>query len=175
LGVDADASAQLAYGVLPSPAAGLAAHVTLRPPGFWRVRASTGAFWPQAERADGGASTHFTLVYAGLALCPVAFQGLRRVSIDLCAGALAGAFGADGSAFSGTSHTGTATFLDIVGTVTLRVPLVAPLSATLGASVGIALSRDEVVYEDASGATRNLYVAPLVNAMGQLGLGVTVP
>ncbi len=171
---EADARMELAYGLLPSAAFGLGVGVTLRPPRFWRLRVLGDAFWPQRLAAEGSGSTRLTLVVAGLALCPVAFEDAHGVSLELCAGALMGSLGADGTGF-GTSHSATSPFVDLAGMATLLVRVISPLSVTVGATLGAAPVRNRVVYEDSAGASQTLYVGPLVNGVGTIGLAVVVP
>jgi hypothetical protein len=171
---EADAQMGLAYGLLPSAAFGLGIGVTLRPPRFWRVRVLGNAFWPQRLSAEGNGSTRLTLLAAGVAVCPLAFEDAHGVSLELCGGALMGSLGADGAGF-GTSHSATSPFVDLAGMATLLVHVISPLSLTAGATFGVAPVRNRVVYEDSGGASQTLYVAPLVNGVGTIGLAVVVP
>jgi hypothetical protein len=171
---EADAQMGLAYGLLPSPAFGLGVGVTLRPPGFWRVRVSGAAFWPQRLAAEGTGSTRLTMVDAGLAVCPLALNDGRRLSLELCGGAFLGSLGADGTGF-GASHSATSPFVDLAGMATLLVHVISPLSVTVGATFGVAPVRNRVVYEDSGGASQTLYAGPLVNGVGTIGLAVVVP
>ena len=171
---EADAQMGLAYGLLPSPAFGLGVGVTIRPPGFWRVRVSGAAFWPQRLAAAGSGSTRLTLVDAGLAVCPLALNDGLRVSLELCGGAFLGSLGADGTGF-GASHSATSPFVDLAGMATLLVHVISPLSVAVGATFGVAPVRNRVVYEDSGGASQTLYAGPLVNGVGTIGLAAVVP
>jgi hypothetical protein len=173
--VDADAGPELAYGFLPSPAVGISAGITVGVSRIWNVRASATALSPQTLAIDGGALARLTMAYGGLLVCPTAFEDAHRRSLELCGGALVGSLGASGKGFGLSSGADTAPLVDLVGAASLVVPIAGPLEVRLGATVGLAPIRNSVVYDDATGAPHNGYVTPLVNAMADVGVAVTLP
>jgi hypothetical protein len=173
--VEADSGPELAYGFLPSPSLGVAAGITVVSAGFWHARAYAAALSPQTRSVGGGASARLTVAYGGLLLCPATFEDTHRRSLDLCGGAQVGSLGATGGGFSENSGADTAPFVDLVGAVSLVVPIAGPLAVRLGATGGIAAIRNRVAYDDTTGTRQVAYVAPLVNAMADVGVSMRLP
>ena len=173
--VEADAGPELAYGVLPSPAFGISADLTVALPGLWHARASAAALSPQTLSIGGGASAQLTAAYGGLFVCPTAIEDARGRSLELCGGAMLGSLGATGTGFSGNSTSDTTLFVDLVGEASWVLPIAGPLAARLGATIGAAPIRNRVMYDDSTRSRQSAYVAPLVNAMADVGVALTLP
>jgi len=173
--VESDAGPELAYGVLPSPAFGISAGLTLALPGLWRARASAAALSPQTLSIGGGASAQLTAAYGGLLVCRAALEDARRQSLELCGGAMLGSLSATGTGFSGNSNGDTNWFVDLVGAASWVLPIAGPLAARLGATVGIAPIRNRVMYDDSTRSRESAYVEPLVNAMADVGVALALP
>jgi hypothetical protein len=170
------AGGALGFGLLPSASAAFEGSLAVDPPRFWRVRASGGVLGSQRVGAGGvaGAQARVALAYGGLTMCPLRLEDAQGRTLDGCAGAWIGALTARGDGFA-ASHNPTAPFVDIVATTSLSLPVAGPVALRLGAALGVAPRRSHVVYVDAMGVSQDLYVTPVVNAIGDLAVAVRVP
>lgn len=167
------AGAATSAGLLPAIGLGATVGARLTPPHFWALELH-GVWWaPQSLPAERGAAVSFALAYAGIGLCPLAL-GSPSVSFTGCFGARLGSLRAAPSGFD-VEAAHEQLVADVTASGRLSVPIVRPLVLLAGVTLGAALRRDDVRYEQPSGGERSLFRPAPVSAAADLALGVRFP
>jgi len=165
------ASGVLLVGLMPSPAPGFGAAVSLLPPSVLSVE--VGAAWFSNEStgsAAGGGS--FGLVEGTLDVCPTLGRW-SRLLLEACGGVGAGAMTAQGFGFSHLeSHAQAMVALDAGARATVH--LAGPLLAFAGIRALVPLVRPDFVYADGTGKTPLIYQPAAVGGAAEVGLGATI-
>jgi len=168
----ADAAFVTGTGLLPSFALGGELGVEAAPPGGPAFRLRGAAFVPREADIDGspGASIRFSLVYAGLSVCPELVSA-RRVSAGLCAGADIGSMRAESRGVEHARRTTRFVAQGVLGgRMTLRIS--APWFLRLSIALLPPLSPDEYVVQRPDGSSELVFQrSPFSWAVG-LGGGV---
>jgi hypothetical protein len=166
-----DASGELLVGLMPSPAPGLRAAVSLLPASIPAVE--LGVEWFSNEStgsAAGGGS--FGLVEGSLDVCPTIGRW-SRLRLAACGGVDAGAMTAQGFGFSHLeSHAEATVALGAGARATFHIA--GPLLAFAGLRALVPLVRPDFVYADGAGKTPLIYQPAAVGGAAEVGLGTTI-
>jgi hypothetical protein len=143
------------------------------PPRLWEVEVFGRDYVSQRRFVAGGASVHLTFTSGGLAVCPLHLQSAARLALDLCAGGELAALESESEGFSLPQSSTVLVFRLLARThVSLRIG--GPFSMRAGGELGIALTRDELVY-GVAGVTRDLFGPSLLAAHADLGVLLSLP
>jgi hypothetical protein len=145
--------------------------VAVKPRRFWEVEIYGGAWASQTVSTLPGTSTDFSLIFGGLALCPVALGTRSGFEGAACAAAEVGSLASASSGFA-TSHAITRPTSDLVASARALVPVAPRVALEARAEGGLAVLRNAYVYLDSTNAQQSVFDRPLVNA--RLALGLTV-
>jgi|HubBroStandDraft_1064217.scaffolds.fasta_scaffold13001_4 hypothetical protein len=166
--------AVLGFGMLPAPAAGVMVDVGASVGGFWAVEMFGRDYVSQRRLVAGGASVHLASTSGGLAICPLHLESARRLVLDLCAGGELAAIESESDGFS-VARSNTVMVLRLLARTQVSLRLGGPFGVRAGGELGIALVRDDFVYEDLTGATRDLFNPALIAASIDVGLLLSLP
>jgi hypothetical protein len=165
--------ALVGFGILPAPASGVQVDLSATPPRLWDVEVFGRDYVSQRRFVAGGASVHLTLTSGGLAVCPLHLRSAPRLALDLCAGGELAALESESEGFSLAQST-TVLVFRLLASTQVSMRLGGPFALRAGGELGIALTRDELVY-GVPGATRDLFDPSLVAAHADLGLLLSLP
>ncbi len=161
-------------GVLPAPAPGVQVDVSATAPRFWTVEVFGRDYASQRRFVARGVSVHLASTSGGLAICPLHLKPARGIALDVCAGGEVAAIESDSEGFR-VEQSNTVMVLRLLASTHLSARLGGPFAVRAGGEVGVALIRDDFVYEDATGTIRNLFNPGLVAAAADLGLLLSLP
>lgn len=163
---EADANMALGFGMLPDPAAGIAASLAIEPPSFVLTELE-GRFWFPQSVETGGAGADFSLVSVGLFLCPLAFGD--PLTVRVCAGQEVGRIGVSGFGFDHNRDRAPLVY-DLGAFLRASLPLTGLLGIQGRLGAAVPFSRDRFVYSAADGSKVELFRAWLVLAAAELGI-----
>jgi hypothetical protein len=172
--VEPSASFALGFGVLPSVAAGVRAGVVVMPPRMWALEAYGVAWGNQTAFAEQGAQVRFSVTEAGLAVCPVRLGRETRPTLSVCGGAEVAVVESESQGFQ-SSKTSVDPSVRAVVPGNLSFPILHGVAVRVGGEVGLALMRDQFVYDDASRGVHVVSGSPLVVAECDTGLSLSLP
>ncbi len=155
------------FGLLPVVTPGLLAAANLTPPGFPAIEVSGGA-WLEREADVEGGGARFTLLSAGLALCPSTAVGPFRG--HFCAGLTAGSMRARGFGFDETEDQAEPLVL-VTGGARLSLPLGDAFFTSVGLRLEGAVVRPRFFFQQANGQEIDVHRVPPVGASTELGFG----
>lgn len=173
-GAEQAASFALGFGVLPSTAVGLRLGITVSPPRAWSIEAFGGVWSNQILFAEAGAQVRFSLPYVGLALCPLRVGRSAHARVTVCAGGEVGFLESASQGFVG-ARTELDPTLSVVTPARLVFPIVGGVAARIGGELGLALIRNQFVYEGPTPSTHVVSSPPLATAAVEAGLSVLFP
>jgi hypothetical protein len=156
-------------GLLPGLTPGLLAAFGVMPPGFPLVEL-TGQAWFEREAEAEGGGANFTLLAAGLSVCPSVDFGAWRS--HFCGGLTGGSMRAHGFGFDDSREQARALVLVTAG-LRASIDLGPTWFVFGGARIEAAVVRPRFFYEDAAGDEQDVHRVPPVGAMGELGIGLT--
>jgi hypothetical protein len=166
--------ALVGFGILPAPASGVQVDVSATAPRLWALEAFAREYVSQRRFVAGGASVHLASTSGGLAICPLHLKSARWLALDLCAGGELAALESESVGFS-LAQSSTVLIFRLLASTHVSVRLGGPFAVRAGGELGVALTRDELVYGVAGGATRDLFDPSLVAAYADLGLLLSLP
>jgi hypothetical protein len=165
--------ALVGFGILPAPASGVQVDVSVMAPRLWAVEAFGRDYVSQRRFVAAGVSVHLASTSGGLAICPLHLKSAGRLALDLCAGGELAALESESAGFS-LPQSSTVLVFRLLANAHVSVRLGGPFAVRAGGELGIALTRDELVY-GVAGATRDLFDPSLVAAHADLGLLLSLP
>jgi hypothetical protein len=148
--------------------------VVVRPPKVWAIEAFGVAWGNQSAAAEQGAQVRFSVTEAGVALCPVWLGGGSRPTLSVCGGAELALFESESEGFA-ASRSEVDPAVRAVVPARVSFPVARGVALRVGAELGVALMRDQFVYEDASHTAHSISGSPLVSAECDTGVAVSLP
>jgi hypothetical protein len=162
----------LAVGLLPSPAPGARAVVSVAPPHFVPTELGFAAYsYESAVVADGGAS--FGLIEGSLGLCPTLLR-IWRLRGDVCGGVGASAMHAEGTNFSTNKGPYTQLLVALEAEARGVLAVAGPVFVSVGARAVVPFVRPNFFYTDDSQASSTLYRPPPLAGIAEIGIGTRI-
>jgi hypothetical protein len=172
--VEPSASFALGFGVLPSVSTGARIGVAVTPPSLWTLEAFGVAWSDQTVPAGSGAQVRLSVTEAGLGICPIRIGGDRRASLTVCGGVEVAVFESVSQGFE-TPKTSVDPSVRVVLPARLTFPVLRAVAVRVGGDLGLALTRDQFVYEDSANQKQLLSGSPEVVAEADIGVSAMLP
>jgi hypothetical protein len=163
----------LFFGVLPRVAHGIWLRVSLEPPGVWPVHLWASYLPSQITTITDTTSVAFSRASLGLATCPLSAHG-ARLGYALCAGAEAGSLASAGVGRSGLVDQ-RRLIVDAMLGGQVDLALTSHVSAMLASGALLHFYRDTFEYRSNDGTSSEVFRAPLLGAMGGIGILFRLP
>jgi hypothetical protein len=160
------------WGLVPDITPGLRVRAGVEPPAFWWVEMDAAYFLDSEAEIEGGGA-RFSLLSAGVWLCPLAWE-TRSIRAGACAGQILSRLKATGFGFDeNRSQTRLLYDVGIRGSVWWR--LLPPFAVNVGFVAAVPLVRDSFVLSRRPGGPEELFRPGVLTFTGEAGVGVELP
>lgn len=168
--VEVKLTATTALGLLPGVAPGARLGWGFKPPGFFLTELDA-TLYAKSEVRSGSVGSRFSLVSAGLYICPVSL-GTSGARLWGCLSGGLGLISSEGFGFARNLRQNRPLYSAGLQ-VRAAVPLAGPLELRGGLGFGVPLTRDRFTYRTTAGREIELFrIAPIFGG-GELGLGLS--